>query len=78
LIANPNDERGHKRTNDMGALKLRHLENILYREDALERRIELLYRWTSNKEIDLKEFDQLLKSCDKRQLDRDNKRKYNW
>lgn len=62
----------------MGALKLRHLENILYREDALERRIELLYRWTSNKEIDLKEFDQLLKSCDKRQLDRDNKRKYNW
>lgn len=59
----------------MGALSLRHKENILYREDELKDRIELLHRWTSSNDLSLDEFTTLLKSCTEKQLALDKKRR---
>ncbi len=60
----------------MGALELRHKENILYREDEMDKRVELLHRWTASGEVDLKDFNRLIKSCDKDQLEKDTERRY--
>ena len=60
----------------MGALSLKHKENILYREDDLETRIRLLHVWTFNNELTLDEFKVLLKSCTQEQVEIDNNRKH--
>ena len=61
----------------MGVLSLRHKENILYREDELSDRIKLLYRWVSEDNLSLDEFEVLLKSCNEKQVELDKQRRYN-
>lgn len=60
----------------MDGLKLRHLENILYRENELINRIHLLHEWTVRGEVDLIGFEELIKQCNEESVLRDAKRKY--
>lgn len=59
----------------MDVLALKHKENILYREDELKNRIELLHRWTSKGEVSLEEFEVLLECCTEKQLAADRSRR---
>lgn len=55
---------------------LKHLENILYREDTLEGRIKSLYRWVNeDKDFTLDQFSRLVLQCNKIQVLADSKRK---
>ena len=60
----------------MGIFALKHKENILYREDDMKTRVELLYRWTSSGEVSLDEFEVLIESCNDEQIKRDKERRY--
>lgn len=59
----------------MDGLKLRHLENILYRENELSERIALLHKWTSIGNVDLFGFEELIKQCTVESVELDAKRK---
>jgi hypothetical protein len=55
---------------------LKHMENILYREDDLKERIKLVHRWTMERELSLDHFTVLMKSCTVEQVERDKARRY--
>lgn len=57
---------------EMGALELRHKDNILYREDTLSKRIELLYKWTLEG-MTLEDFSKLIANCTPEQVESDIK-----
>ena len=60
----------------MDALKLRALENILYRQDTVEERTHLLWEWIKREEIDEIGFESLVQQCNDESVERDNNRKY--
>lgn len=60
----------------MGVLKFKHMQNIIYREDALESRLSLLERWKKEAIIELDEYNSLLQDCTNEQVLIDNERKY--
>lgn len=59
----------------MDALALNHKLNILYREDNLVKRMELLHRWTKNGEVSFDGFKKLMVYCTEKQLNIDADRK---
>lgn len=56
---------------------LTHLVNILYREDELSERISLFHKWSTEKELTIVEFSELLKMCNEQQVKLDKERRYN-
>lgn len=59
----------------MDVFGLRHLVNILYREDELSERIGLFHMWSTEKELTLNEFTVLLKMCTEEEVQSDKKRR---
>ena len=55
---------------------LKHLENILYREDELKERTRLVFKWVGEKELTQKEFDALISHCNNESVERDKRRRY--
>jgi len=59
----------------MDALKLRHLENILYRMDTVKERSDMLHEWTVRGEVDVDGFLVLAQQCNLEDVKRDAQRK---
>ncbi len=55
---------------------LKHLVNILYREDDIRNRAALFHMWTNEKKFTLEEFTELLKMCTENQVQLDKQRRY--
>jgi hypothetical protein len=55
---------------------LKHLENILYREDELKERTRLVFKWVGEKQLTQDEFDKLVSHCNEECIKRDKARRY--
>lgn len=55
---------------------LTHLINILYREDDLNERIKLFYRWSVEKPLSLHEFSELQNMCTVSQVKQNKQMRY--
>jgi len=60
----------------MNALKVRHLENILYNEDELKERTRLLFGWVKSENLTQDEFDVLVARCNDEKVKLDKIRRY--
>lgn len=52
----------------IGALGMKHLTNILYREDELTNRTKLVFRWIKEKELTQEQFDELITYCNDKKI----------
>lgn len=55
---------------------LKHLENILYREDDLKERTRLLFKWVNEKELTQDYFNILVSHCNEESIKQDKARRY--
>ena len=59
----------------MDVFGIRALENILYRSDTIEERVELLHKFVYDHKLTIDEFKRLFDCCTNEQLKRDLKRR---